>query len=348
LAGFVIIKSMSDSKPRLYSLALLLVATLILSFLIFRPFLYALILATVFALVAQPLTRRLARGLGERAWLAAGLTIILMIIFVLTPLVVIGWQIFQESQQLYFSLSSGLVNGGGETFRQNWLATWPVLGNFSFDLEAYLAAGLRFLSQNLGAIFSSLAKFAVNAFVFLFALFYLLKDGEKIKRRFITLSPLTKADDEAIVVEVTQAINSVVKGSLTIAVIQGLTSFIGLLVFGVPNPVLWGVLAAIGALVPGVGTALVLLPAVLYLFLTGPLWPAAGLLVWGILAVGLIDNLLGPKLIGRGAKLHPLLTLLSVLGGLSLFGPIGFILGPVTVVFLLVLIEIIYATPFIK
>jgi predicted PurR-regulated permease PerM len=111
-------------------------------------------------------------------------------------------------------------------------------------------------------------------------------------------------------------------------------------VVGIDRAVLLGGLVAIGAMIPGVGTGVVMLPVVLFLFFSGSLIPAIALLIWSVLAVGLVDNFVGPYLMSRGNNMHPFIILLSVLGGLSLFGPIGFLVGPVVVTLFLVLLEI--------
>jgi predicted PurR-regulated permease PerM len=117
------------------------------------------------------------------------------------------------------------------------------------------------------------------------------------------------------------------------------------MIFGVPNPVLWGVLGAIAALIPGIGTALVLLPAAAYLlFAVGDAAGALGLFVWWVSAVLLIDNMLGPHLVGRGAQLHPLVVLLSVLGGVAFFGPAGIFFGPLCISFLFAVLSV-YSKP---
>ncbi|OQW98324.1 MAG: hypothetical protein BWK74_04780, partial [Desulfobacteraceae bacterium A6] len=136
-------------------------------------------------------------------------------------------------------------------------------------------------------------------------------------------------------------INSVIKGNLTVAVIQGALTSAGFAVFGIPNAVLWGSVTAIAALIPGVGTSLVLIPAILFLFLSGKFLSGFGLLAWGAGAVGLVDNFLGPKLVGRGMQMHPFIILLSVLGGIGFFGPIGFLLGPLAISLLFAFLEII-------
>jgi len=335
---------MISKKPRLYFLLILLSLSLVLSFFVLRPFLYSLILASVFAIVFQPLYRQVLKRVHQQTWLASFLTILVLVIFILIPLTFLIVQIFQEAQGLYFSLTT---NFNQQSLTEFWpsldqrLSTVsPIFDNLSFGLNQYVQNILSFFVQNLGLVFSNLAKIMANLFVFLIAFFFLLKDGEQLKQKIISLSPLTKNDDEIIIKKITQAVNSVIKGSLLIATLQGISSSIGFLIFGVPNPIIWGTLAAVGALVPSIGTAIVIVPAIIYLYFTSQVISAIGLLAWGILAVGLIDNVLGPKFVGKGIGLHPLLILLSVLGGLSLFGPIGFILGPLTVSLLVSLLDI--------
>jgi predicted PurR-regulated permease PerM len=127
------------------------------------------------------------------------------------------------------------------------------------------------------------------------------------------------------------SIHGVIRGALVIAGIQGIISGIGFAIFGVPNAVLWGSLAAVCALVPTLGTTLVFVPIVGYLALTGHIPQAIGLAVWGIFAVGLIDNILGPRLMSQGSSIHPFFILIAVLGGVDLFGPVGLFAGPLVV-----------------
>ena len=183
----------------------------------------------------------------------------------------------------------------------------------------------------------------VSVFVFLIALYCLFKDGDKLKENIISLSPLRDSHDETIFNKIIIAINSVIKGSLSVAIIQGILTSIGFAIFGVPNFILWGSIAAISALIPGIGTAMVILPAIFYLYFIGETFFAIGLLVWGIIAVGLVDNLLGPKLVGKGVKLHSFIILLSILGGIIFFGPLGFLLGPLVVTVLFVLSEVYFS-----
>jgi predicted PurR-regulated permease PerM len=177
-------------------------------------------------------------------------------------------------------------------------------------------------------------------FLLIIAFYFFLRDGTRLRRVAVELSPLGDEYDEQIIGKVKQTINSVVKGFLLVAIVQGVLVGIGLAIFGVPKAALWGSAAVFSALVPGVGTALITIPAVIYLWAMGKVLAAIGLFVWAALLVGLVDNLLAPVLYSRGGVSHPFLMFLAVFGGLSLFGPVGFILGPIFLSLLFALVEI--------
>ena len=327
-------------------LLLLIGSAFILALFIIVPFLAPLALAAVAAVIVRPLYLRLLSSLRSPG-LSALVTVIVSVIIILVPLSLIGAQIAREAQQLYDSLTAGsgteYVSRALESV-QNVISQYVPISGFSqeasADIDAYLKQGLAWLIGNLGSIFSSVASLLLNFLIFFIALFYLLRDGPFFKQRLIELSPLSDADDESIFSRLELAVNSVVKGNLAIVLIQGLLTAVGFTLFGVPHAVLWGSVAAVAALIPGFGTALVIVPAVIFLFATGNSAQAIGLLAWGILAVGLIDNFLGPRIVGRGMKMHPLLVLLSVLGGIVFFGPLGIFLGPLTLSLLFALISI--------
>lgn len=334
---------MKKTISELYFLLALLFGVLALAFFIFKPFLIVLILAIVFATVFYPVHRRALAATGGRDALAALFSTLSVLVVVILPLTILGLQIFRESTELYTALvaqggaSEFLRSIGGALARYN-LSIGPLA--LEDTLGQYVTQGLGWLLGHLGSLFASVAKALLNVFIFLLAVYYLFKDGHKLKAAVVALSPLRDVHDETIVGKLSLAINSVIRGSLAIAAIQGVLTAVGFALFGVPNPTLWGSVAAIAALIPGVGTALVILPAVLYLYFGGGTASAAGLLVWGVAAVGLVDNLLGPKLVERGVRFHSFLILLSILGGLSFFGPFGFLLGPLVLSLLFALLEI--------
>jgi predicted PurR-regulated permease PerM len=136
------------------------------------------------------------------------------------------------------------------------------------------------------------------------------------------------------------SVNSVVGGTLIVALIQGVLAGIGFAIFDVPNPAVWGSFAVIAALIPTVGTALIMFPAALYLITVNQPLAAGGLILWSVLLVGGIDNIVRPKLIERQTNIHPLAVLLSVIGGIAFFGPMGFLTGPIVLSLLIELLNV--------
>jgi len=335
---------MNRHTSELHFLLALLAGVSTLAFFIFKPFLYALILAMAFATVFAPLHRKILIAVRQRKSLAALLATIAVLIIVVAPLAFLSVQIFKEAAALYSSLiQNGGASGIARIADNSILEVrkyFPVPVEFVPDIKQYARQGLGWLLQNFGFLFANAAKILMSIFIFLIALYYFFKDGRELKSAIVALSPLEDVYDETVLHKLESAVNSVIRGSMVIALIQGILTAVGFAVFGVPNAALWGSIAAIAALIPGIGTSLVLVPAVVYLFLSGAALPAAGLLLWGITAVGLIDNFLGPKLVERGMQIHPLLILLSIFGGISFFGPLGFLLGPLVLSLLAALIGI--------
>lgn len=335
---------MKYPKSELYFLYAFLLVVFITTFFIFRPFIYTLILAGVVAVVFDSIHTKISkitRGKGNLSALIATLFVLLVVIL---PIGYIGAQILQETSQLYTSIVGNDVNGNVSIRVSNglqaFLRSLPVPIELSSDFNQYIRQSLNFLLSNLGPLFTNVTKVIVNIFIFLLALFYLFKDGEKLKAMLVEFSPLQDIHDEKILNKVVVAINSVIKGSLFIAIIQGVLTALGFYIFGVPNYTLWGTVAIVAALIPSFGTSLVFIPAVIYLYFTSNIVSVFGLIAWGIAAVGLIDNFLGPKLVGRGILIHPFLILLSIVGGMILFGPLGFLLGPVVLSLSFVLLDI--------
>jgi predicted PurR-regulated permease PerM len=319
----------------------LIVGVAVLSFFVFKPYLSALFLAAVFAVVSLPLHRRILAFVGDRRNLGAAATLCVLIAVVLIPISVFLYFAFQDAESLYFSViregSAGTL--ARLTARIEALIA-PLAPEVSIDVMSSAESILGRVVENAGGIFSGFFNVVVQFFLMLLALFYFIRDGGRFKEHLVFLSPLANRYDESILKRLGDAVNAVVRGSLLIALIQGVLAGIGFAIFGVPNPTLWGVVAAVSALIPSIGTSLVLVPAIIYLFVTGPLGMALGLLVWGVVAVGLVDNILQPILLERSLRVHPLLILLSVIGGITLMGPVGFLAGPVIIALLFALFDV--------
>ncbi len=340
---------MKERKLEIYLFFILLAVAVYLTFSIFLPYLSALMLALVFAVVFDPLYKFLLSKMPGYRSVASILTLILFVTIILVPIIFYGAALSDEVKNLYDrffndptseSLLIQVTNLG------NGLMSYFSPFGYSapvFDVsqtEGYILSFLSWLRGHFGGIFSGLAKFFVNIFLFLVSFYYLLRDGEHLRKTVVFISPFQDSRDEEILHKLKSAIMSVVKGSILVALIQGLLTGLGFFIFGIPSALLWGGVASIAALIPGIGTSLVIVPGIIYLLFAGTTTNALGLLIWGVLAVGLIDNFLGPKLVGRGIKIHPLLILFAALGGIGYFGPLGFIFGPLIVSFLFALIDI--------
>jgi len=330
---------MDKTKLQLYFFLALLIAVIGFAARIFLPYLNILALAATLAVALHPVQQRIVKLVHGFRRAAALLTISLAGILILAPVAFFVLRLLQESLDLYTRLSSQ-----SDTYTQAFASVAGYLDRYlpgiKLDFSAFAGQLLSWLAKNLGTIFSGTVQTVFGLFVGLIALFYFLVDGDRLVAALIELSPLDDRYDRQILDRLSGAVNSVLRGSLLVAIIQGIIFGLGLWIFGMPDPTLWGGCAALAALVPGFGTSLISVPSMIYLYATGHAWQAFGLLIWSVTAVSTIDNLVGPYLVGRGVRIHPFLVLIAVLGGISYFGPLGFLFGPLILSLLFGLLEI--------
>lgn len=326
-----------------FLLGLIGIASLVVA-LMFLPFLNSLVIATVFVVVFDPIYNRFLKISRGQTSVASLITILAILIIVFVPVTFIGLTVFDQAQGLYLRVTSDTQSINPLLRIETTLETkiQDLFPSSNIDIDLKHAAELLFdwFTQNIGPIFQGLASVLTSFLLSLLAIYYLFKDGNQFKTAIIKVSPLHEKHTLEILNRLKIAVGSVIRGTLTMAIVQGLLAGIGFTIFGVPNAALWGFITVIAALVPILGTSLVLAPIILYLFAFDTLFAAIGLLAWGALAVGLIDNFLGPKLMQRRIHIHSFLILLSVLGGLSFFGPVGFLIGPLFLALLSTLLDI--------
>lgn len=308
---------------------------------IVSPFMAALALAAIIVTITYPIYERIVpRMPHQNTTLAALTTTLLALVVVILPFTLITSALVSEAVAIYRVVGSGQQFGFEAAVSEVEASIQVYAPAFELDAVEFLRQGAEWLTGNLTAIFTGTVSTIFLFFLSLVASFYFFRDGKDFTRKLVRLSPLPDGEDELILSRLAQAIRSVATGTVLVALIQGTLTAVGLAMFGFERAVLWGSIAALGALIPSVGTSIIFIPAVGYLLFTGNVPAAIGLSIWGILAVGLIDNLLGPYLMSRGNAQHPFVILLAVLGGISLFGPIGFIAGPVIISFFTVLVEL--------
>lgn len=332
---------MDANRSQTWFFVVLLAIALALAWLILSPYGGVLVLAGTLAFLFHPLYRKLLRVFRYEA-LTSFIMVIIIALIVFVPLGFFGVRIFGEATSLYTSLSShgGFDFGASLTkFLHTYFASIQT-PTIALNFNDYFQQGLTLLLQNFGSFFSGVAQILFMAFLSLLGLFYFLKDGEQLKKWLLEIIPLPHKYTQEIVREMEAVGNSVVKGTLVVAIVQGILMGVGLLLFHVPNPAFWGALVVPVSIIPIVGTWFVMVPAALYLFFTGQIALGIGLLIWSLVFIVLIYNVLLPQLMHYHVHVPPYLILLGVFGGLGLFGPIGLLMGPLVMAFLLSLLRI--------
>jgi len=329
----------TSSIERKFLFALLAIVVVI-ALIILYPFLTVFILAGAFAVFLDPLYKWIKKHItrGHQA-VASFITVIIFLIVLCIPVFFIGNVIFNQTQDSYYSLVS---NGGADSFISkidssinNILPT-----GFSFDTRDKITQLFSLLTSNLADFFTSTFNTVLMSMFTIFATFYLLKDGRKWKDEIVKISPLSEAHVGEIISSLKDSINRIFRGTFLIAIIQGALAWVGLSIFGVPSPALWGVIAGLASFIPTLGTAVVFIPAILFLFFSGMQLQALGLLIWGGVLVGSVDNILAPYLISKKSEVSPLFILFAILGGISLMGPVGIVIGPLVLSLLYTLVSI--------
>ncbi len=321
-------------------LFVLLLITVIITLLIFYPFLAMFILAVAFAVMLKPIYHWIKKNITRNlSGLASFLTIILFLACLCVPLFFIGKAVFNQTQSLYFSIaSSGSSNHFIETINSSINKILP--DGFSFDIHSKITQIVSSLSGNLAKFFSSTVNSIVMFVLMIFTLFYLLKDGEKWEREFINIFPLSDNNIKEILFNLKKSINKIFKGSFIIAIAQAILAWVGFVFFGVPNAIIWAICAGLASFIPTIGTSVVTVPAILFLFFTGMPLHALGLLIWSIIIVGTVDNILSPYIISKDTPIPSLFILFAILGSVTLMGPLGILIGPLVLSLLYSLVSI--------
>lgn len=320
---------------------LLLIAAVSLAFAwILWPLYGAILWGTVIAILFAPLYRRLSKSMRQRRTLAALATVTIIVVMVILPVTLIATLLLQEASSVYEMIRTGELNFG-QYFRQavGALPAWAVnlldrfgLTNFG-AVQERLSAGLLKGSQFLGAqainIGQNTFEFVASVFVLLYLLFFLLRDGDELFRRVRNAIPLRAEQQSALFSKFIIVIRATVKGNIVVALLQGALGGLIFWFMDIRAPVLWAVVMAFLSLLPAVGAAFVWLPVAIYFLATGAAWQGIVLIAYGVLVIGLVDNILRPILVGKDTKMPDYVVLISTLGGMATFGLNGFVIGPV-------------------
>jgi predicted PurR-regulated permease PerM len=316
---------------------LILVGAISLGFLMMiRPFIMPLLLAAIFAGLSYPLQRWVSRLLGGRSALGSAMTILLLLFVVVAPLLFFLGIVAGQAGEITQSISPWLQERIAER-RTAGLGAQIPLPDFLVPYQSQIFAKLGELTSVIGQyFFNSLtaatrgtAAFILSLFVMLYAMFFFFRDGRALLSRILYYVPLHTEDELRMVEKFVSITRATIKGSLVIGILQGSLAGVAFAVAGVPAAAFWGTLMAVLSIIPGLGTALIWIPAAGWLYVSGETGVAIGLSAWCVIVVGMVDNVVRPSLVGRDTQMSDLMIMLSTLGGLLFFGAPGLIIGPI-------------------
>lgn len=317
-------------------LALLVTVSLLFGWLM-KPFWGAIFWACVLSMLFFPVQRHLSLRLKGRHSLAALITLLLGCLLVILPAVAIVFAFVQEGIQLYQLIEDREINP--DTFMEEIGAALPIipelLQRFGIDtsnVRQYLSNAAVNLSQFVGqealGFARNTAAFTLRLLMMLYLIFFLLRDGDRLIHWIQQAVPLDAERNQLLFQKFVEVTRATIKGNLVVALVQGALGGFIFWLLDIPAPVLWAVAMGFLSLIPAVGASLVWGPVAIYLYATGDWVPASILVAYGAIIIGLADNVLRPILVGRDTKLPDYMVLFSTLGGLSLMGINGFVVGP--------------------
>jgi predicted PurR-regulated permease PerM len=325
---------------------------LYLAYRLVEPYLVPIFLAVVLVVVAGPLYDLLLRWLGQRRALASAVSCLIIFVILVLPFFFMAGVITAQALDLYNTVSHQLSTAQLQKLFDEGLGRLdPYLDylrqHLGFDQAAvvkhvgeWVKEVSNLLYSNLASLVKGFTNVLISFVLILFVTFYLFMDGHRMGERLLALSPLPIELNQRIRDDFLASLRSTLKGTVVLAFIQGLGCGLGFWVFGVPNAPFWGTVMVFASVVPLVGTALVWVPACVYLLVLGHWGQAIGVGVWSLVVGTISDNFLRPRLLGGSGSIHPLLTFFSVLGGLAAFGMVGLILGPLVLAMLLSLVDV--------
>lgn len=320
-----------------HTIFLVLLASVTIGFFsIMRPFFYPLFWAAILASIFYPLYKWIDNKINA-ASLSSALTLIFIFFIIVLPMIGLGALVLKEAVNVYGTATenSAQINAGIQNTIE-WVKMNPFAQQMRINPELFTQKIVEFY-QSVTSFLLSSAKtitqnsiiFVVMFFVMFYALFFFIRDGENFLKKLMHLCPLGDRYEKILYNKFTSTVRATIKGSVAVGLIQGTLGWLMFMIAGVQGALIWGLLMVLLATIPGIGCYFVWLPVAIFMILTGHFATGIGMILFGTLVIGTIDNLLRPVLVGKDSEMHPLLVLFSTLGGIVTFGISGFIIGPV-------------------
>ncbi len=315
-----------------YFLFTLIFASLFLCYKMINIYLNPVIFGIILAILAAPLFQRVKTRVKGKSGLAAGILCVLLLFVIMIPLLILITLIIKQGIISFNAINHWVMAGNLEKIFQDYEKFLPDISFIKdIDINATITSistnGGKFLIQRSGAIVSNISAVFMNFGLMIFVFFFVVQNEKKLFDYIFHLIPLS-TEHETILIEKIKAVSkSAMLGTLVTALGQGIAGGIAFAICGLPG-FFWGAVMSFTSLIPVVGTALVWVPAAIYLFLAGQIKSGIFMIIWSIIIVGMIDNFVRPMFMSGSANMSTVVIFFSILGGLNLFGLAGLLYGP--------------------
>jgi predicted PurR-regulated permease PerM len=330
---------MEKEVKKILALILFLVL-IVITFLLVKPFISAILFAAVLAYLLYPLHKRLVKIIRSPNWSAAIITFVFIVV-----MVILLWFIIQiaikEAFNIYLSIQKIDVFSSINNLLSSVLVESPELSReLALAIQNTISQSINSFVQGAGKIITDAPALFLQVFVAFFVTFYFLRDGKKIVNSIYTLIPFEKKIKDKFLTRSSEIANATIFGQIIIGIIQGITAGISFYLFGAPSPLFLTIIAVFVSILPFVGAWLVWIPVGLVMIATGNVLNGVLLMLYGLIIVGLIDDVVRPHVVGRRGRINPAIALIGMLGGLALIGPIGLVVGPLIIEYVLITVNI--------
>lgn len=316
----------------------ILLVLIVLAFFLLRPILLPIILGVILAYIFNPLYIRLNNYIKLKN-ISVILICILLFLLILLPIWFLTPIAVDQSIKIYLaSQKIDFVTPLKSVF-PSLFASEAFSSEIGSIIHSFVTSTTNYLMNSFSSIISNFVVLSLKLFVVFFTFYFVLRDKEQIVKYIESLSPLSKDLEKKFFSQTKAITSSVLYGQVVIGIVQGVVAGIGFIIFGVPNALILTIFSCLAGIFPIIGTAVIWLPVVIYLFYTGDSFSAGGVLIFGGFS-SIIDNFLRPFFVSKMTKIHPALILGGMIGGLFLFGILGFILGPLILAYLLIILEL--------
>lgn len=316
---------------------------------IVKPYIIAILTSAVVAYIFYPVFKWLNKKLKNKFFSALIVTMVIILV-VLVPMLLSANVITREAYLIYMS-GKGRLSGD---FLQNcdnyfceFVKDWSGDVRVRYYFQEALRTSTDYVLNSISQLVLGIPKLAINLFLSVIVIFYLLKDGDLFVKKLKQIFKIHRRDHQTLTGRLDDVMHAVIYGNIIVALIQGIVGGLSFWIFGISSPVLWGIIMAILSFAPYVGTAMVWIPASLFLVFdgisnneAGLIWKGLAIALINLIAGGVADNILKPKIIGKRSFVHPAIILIGIFGGISLFGIAGFIIGPVVLAISATLIDL--------